>query len=99
MKEAVIETACRSAVGKAPKGFLSQTRPEHMGVTVVKELIRRTPGLNTQEIEDVIIGCSFPEAQQGLNLGRVLVSATGLPWLFGDSLFVAKIAAGTASVA
>ena len=79
MKEAVIVTACRSAVGKAPKGILSQTRPEHMGVTVLKELIRRTPGLNTEEIEDVIIGCSFPEAQQGLNLGRVLASATGLP--------------------
>jgi acetyl-CoA acyltransferase len=50
-----------------------------MGVTVLKELIRRTPGLNTEAIEDVIIGCSFPEAQQGLNLGRVLASATGLP--------------------
>ena len=79
MKEAVIVTACRSAVGKAPRGILSQTRPEHMGVTVLKELIRRTPGLNTEEIEDVIIGCSFPEAQQGLNLGRVLATATGLP--------------------
>ncbi len=79
MKEAVIVAACRTAVGKAPRGVLSKTRPEHMGVTVLKELIQRTPGLNTEDIEDVIIGCSFPEAQQGLNMGRVLVNALGLP--------------------
>jgi len=79
MREAVIVSACRTAVGKAPKGALSRTRPEHMGVTVLKDLIQRTAGLDTEEIEDVIIGCSFPEAQQGLNLGRVLVSSVGLP--------------------
>jgi acetyl-CoA acyltransferase len=79
MKEAVIVAACRTAVGKAPRGALAKTRPEHMGVTVLKELIQRTPGLNTEDIEDVIMGCTFPEAQQGLNIGRVLVNALELP--------------------
>ena len=79
MKEAVIVTAARTAVGKAPRGVLSQTRSETMGVAVLREVIRRTPGLEPQAIDDVIVGCSFPEAEQGVNLGRVLVMAAGLP--------------------
>ena len=79
MKEAVIVSAVRTAVGRAPRGALSQTRPEYMGVTVLKEVLRRTPGLDPMEIEDVIVGCTFPEAEQGLNLGRVLVAKAGLP--------------------
>ena len=79
MKEAVIVTAVRTAVGRAPKGILRKTRPEKLGVVVLKELIRRTPGLDPLEIEDVIIGNSTPEAEQGVNLGRVIVTAAGLP--------------------
>ncbi|MEW6264589.1 MAG: thiolase family protein [Thermodesulfobacteriota bacterium] len=79
MKEAVIVAAVRTAVGRAPRGALRQTRPEAMAVPVIKELVRRTPGLNPLEIDDLIIGTSFPEAEQGLNLGRALVSAAGLP--------------------
>lgn len=79
MKEAVIVAACRTAVGKAPKGILKDTRPEHMGVTVINELLKRAGNLNPELIDDVIVGCSFPEAEQGGNLGRVLAMSAGLP--------------------
>ncbi|MFH1035048.1 MAG: thiolase family protein [Pseudomonadota bacterium] len=79
MREAVIVAAARTAVGRAPKGALRQTRPEYMGVTVLKEVIKRTPGLDVKDIEDVVIGCTFPEAEQGLNIGRVIVQKAGLP--------------------
>jgi len=79
MNEAVIVSAARTAVGRAPRGALRQARPEHMGVTVLKGVLERTPGLDPMEIEDVIIGCTFPEAEQGLNLARVMVAKAGLP--------------------
>ena len=79
MKEAVIVAACRTAVGRAPRGTLRLTRPEYMGTEVVKEVIKRTPGLNPLDIDDVVMGCSFPEAEQGMNLARVLVQKSGLP--------------------
>jgi len=79
MREAVIVAACRTAIGRAPRGTLRLTRPEYMGTTVLKEVIRRTPGLDPKEIDDVVIGCTFPEAEQGLNLGRVIVQKAGLP--------------------
>lgn len=79
MKEAVIVSAVRTAVGKAPRGILCKTRPEDMGVPVIKELFKRTPGLEPIMIDDVIMGCTFPEAQQGLNVGRCLAQAAGLP--------------------
>jgi len=79
MREAVIVSAVRTAVGKAPRGTLKKTRPEHMGAEVIKELLNRTPGLDPAEIDDFIVGCSFPEAEQGMNLGRMLVLKAGLP--------------------
>jgi len=79
MKEAVIVAATRTAIGRANRGALRQTRPEYIGVTVLKEVINRTPNLNTKEIDDVIIGCTFPEAEQGLNIGRVIIQKAGLP--------------------
>jgi acetyl-CoA acyltransferase len=79
MKEAVIVAACRTAVGKAPRGMLKDVRPEHMGTTVLTELVKRAGNLDPNLIDDVIIGCTFPEATQGLNLGRVLVMSMGWP--------------------
>lgn len=79
MKEAVIVSAVRTAAGRAPRGILSKTRPERMGVPVIKELLNRTPGLDVMDVDDVIIGCTFPEAEQGVNIGRVLAQASGLP--------------------
>jgi acetyl-CoA acyltransferase len=79
MKEAVIVSSVRTAVGRAPKGSLRFTRPDYMGSVVVKEAIARAKGLDPAEIEDVILGCSFPEAEQGMNLGRIVALQAGLP--------------------
>jgi acetyl-CoA acyltransferase len=79
MKEAVIVAACRTAVGRAPRGALKDTRPEHMGTAVLGELVKRAGNLDPQLIDDVIIGCTFPESTQGLNLGRVLVMSMHWP--------------------
>ena len=79
MREAVIVAAARTAVGKAPHGMLRETRPDEMAASVIGELTRRLPGLKPEEIEDVIIGCAFPEAEQGLNMARVAALRAGLP--------------------
>ncbi|GAX88833.1 acetyl-CoA C-acetyltransferase [Effusibacillus lacus] len=79
MKEAVIVAGVRTAVGKAPKGSLRQVRPEDLGGIVIEELVRRTPGLDPAEIEDVIIGCAMPEGEQGTNLARIVAQRAGLP--------------------
>ena len=79
MREAVIVAACRTAVGKAPRGALKDTRPEKMGCAVLGDVLKRASDLDPQLIDDVIIGCSFPEFTQGNNLGRVLVMSMGWP--------------------
>ncbi len=79
MSEAVIVAAARTPVGKAPHGILRETRPDEMAAAVIRELTRRVPGLKPEEIEDVIIGCAFPEAEQGLNMARVAALRAGLP--------------------
>ena len=79
MKEAVIVSAVRTAVGKAPKGTLRDTRPDEMGAAVIKEAIARVPGLVLSEIEDVIMGCAMPEAEQGMNVARAAAIRAGLP--------------------
>ena len=79
MRDAVIVSAVRTAVGKAPKGTLRTTRPDEMGATVIKEALARVPGLETSEIEDVIMGCAMPEAEQGMNVARAAAIRAGLP--------------------
>ena len=79
MREAVIVTSLRTAVGKAPRGTLRHTRPDDMAAAVLSELLRRTPGLAAEEIEDVILGCAMPEAEQGMNMGRISSLRAGLP--------------------
>jgi len=79
MREAVIVAACRTAAGKAPRGILKDTRPEEMGTAVMADLVKRAGDLDPVLIDDVIIGCTFPEGTQGLNLGRVLVMSLGWP--------------------
>jgi acetyl-CoA acyltransferase len=79
MKDAVIVSAVRTAVGKAPKGTLRDTRPDDMGAAVIKEAIARVPGLSASEIDDVIMGCAMPEAEQGMNVARAAAIRAGLP--------------------
>src|SRR5213079_2169239 len=79
MKEAVIVSAVRTAVGKAPKGTLRDTRPDDMGAVAIKEAIARVSGLEASEIDDVIMGCAMPEAEQGMNVARAAAIRAGLP--------------------
>ena len=79
MKEAVIVSAVRTAVGKAPKGTLRDTRPDDMGAAAIKEAIARVPGLAASEVDDVIMGCAMPEAEQGMNVARAAAIRAGLP--------------------
>src|ERR671921_1469817 len=79
MKEAVIVSAVRTAVGKAPKGTLKNTRPDEMGAAVIEEAVRRAEGLEASEIDDVIMGCAMPEAEQGMNVARAAAIRAGLP--------------------
>src|SRR6202165_616244 len=79
MKDAVIVSAVRTAVGKAPKGTLRDTRPDDLGAAVIKEAIARVPGLEASEIDDVIMGCAMPEAEQGMNVARAAAIRAGLP--------------------
>lgn len=79
MQEAVIVAATRTAVGKAKKGSLRYTRPDDLGAVVVKELLKRVPEVDAKEIEDLIFGCAFPEAEQGMNVGRIIALRAGLP--------------------
>src|SRR5438128_2492641 len=79
MKEAVIVSAVRTAVGKAPKGTLRDTRPDDLGAAVIKEAIARVPGLEASEVDDVIMGSAMPEAEQGMNVARAAAIRAGLP--------------------
>ncbi len=75
----VIVAAVRTPVGKAKRGSLATVRPEEMATAVVKELLQRVNGLNPEEIDDLIIGCAFPEGQQGMNMARLIGLRAGLP--------------------
>src|SRR5215212_4549169 len=79
MADAFIVSAVRTPVGKAPNGALRYTRPDEMAATVISEALRRAPGLDPSEIDDVIIGCAMPEAEQGLNVARIASLRAGIP--------------------
>ena len=79
MQEAVIVSAVRTAVGKAPKGALRTVRPDEMAATVITEALRRAPGLDPSEVDDVILGCAMPEGEQGLNVARIASLRAGVP--------------------
>jgi acetyl-CoA acyltransferase len=79
MQEAVIVSAVRTAVGKAPQGTLRGTRPDELAAAVIGEALRRAPGIDAREIDDVILGCAMPEAEQGLNVARIASLRAGLP--------------------
>src|ERR1700736_2059678 len=79
MNDAVIVSAVRTAVGKAPGGTLRGTRPDDLGAAVIAEALRRAPGIEAREIDDVILGCAMPEAEQGLNVARIASLRAGIP--------------------
>src|SRR6202142_2256750 len=79
MKEAVLVSAVRTPVGKAPRGALRATRPDDLGAVAVRGALDRVPQLDRKEIDDVIIGCAMPEAEQGMNMARIIALRAGLP--------------------
>ncbi|HMD80365.1 MAG TPA: beta-ketoacyl synthase N-terminal-like domain-containing protein, partial [Anaerolineales bacterium] len=79
MNEAVIVSAVRTPVGKAKRGGLATVRPDEMAATTIQALLKRTPILDPALVEDVVIGCAFPEGEQGLNMARMIALRAGLP--------------------
>ena len=79
MTEAFIVSAVRTPVGKAPNGALRYTRPDEMAAITIGEALRRVPSLDPSEVEDVILGCAMPEAEQGLNVARIASLRAGVP--------------------
>ena len=79
MHDAVIVSATRTPVGKAPNGSLRTVRPDEMAAAVLSEALRRAPGVEPGDISDVILGCAMPEAEQGLNVARIASLRAGIP--------------------
>jgi acetyl-CoA acyltransferase len=77
--DAVIVSAVRTAVGKAPGGTLRGTRPDELGAAAIAEALKRAPGIDPGEVDDVILGCAMPEAEQGMNVARIASLRAGIP--------------------
>ena len=80
MKEAVIVSAVRTAVGRAKRGTLVDVRPDEMAAVVIKEALKRAAPVKAEDVEDVIVGCAFPEGEQGMNVARIALLRAGLPY-------------------
>src|SRR5246127_3517672 len=79
MREVVLVSSVRTPVGKAYKGTLRATRPDDLAAVAIKGALERVPQLDTKEIEDVVLGCAMPEAEQGMNVARIASLRAGLP--------------------
>ena len=79
MREAVIVSTARTAIGRAKKGSLRDTRPEYFASEMIKGLVDKTPGLEKSMVNDVILGCAMPEGEQGMNVARLITLAAGFP--------------------
>src|SRR4030043_2337257 len=78
-RDPVIVAAARTPIGKAKRGSLATVRPDDMAVAVIKDLLKRAEGLKPEDVNDVILGCSLPEGEQGLNMSRLVALRAGLP--------------------
>ncbi|MGC9197363.1 MAG: acetyl-CoA C-acyltransferase [Acidobacteriaceae bacterium] len=99
MRDAVIVSAVRTPVGKAPRGMLKNTRPDELGAVAVRAAVERVANLETREIDDVIMGCAMPEAEQGMNVARVLALRAGLPITVSAMTINRYCASGLQSIA
>jgi acetyl-CoA acyltransferase len=79
MRDAVIVSGVRTAIGKAPRGTLAAVRPDELAAGAIREAVRRAEGLEVEEIDDVVLGCAVPEGEQGLNVARLASARAGLP--------------------
>jgi acetyl-CoA acyltransferase len=78
-REPVIVAAARTAIGKAKRGSLATVRPDELAANVIRDLLQRAPALDPAEVDDVILGCAFPEGEQGMNMSRTVALRAGLP--------------------
>src|ERR1700678_185076 len=99
MKEVIIASAVRTAVGKAPRGTLRTTRPDDLAAYAINGALERVPQLDGTEIEDVILGCAMPEAEQGMNVARVASFRAGLPITCSGMTINRYCASGLQSIA
>jgi acetyl-CoA acyltransferase len=98
MKEAVIVSAVRTAVGRAKRGTLVDVRPDEMASVVIKEVLNRAELVKAEDVEDVIMGCCFPEAEQGLNVARVALLRAGLPYTVPGQTVVRACSSGLQAI-
>jgi acetyl-CoA acyltransferase len=99
MREAVIVSAVRTAVGKAPRGTLRSTRPDDLAAIAIRGALDRVPSLDAKEVEDVILGCAFPEAEQGMNFARLASFRAGVPITAGGMTVNRYCASGLQTIA
>jgi acetyl-CoA acyltransferase len=99
MREVVIASTVRTAIGKAPKGTLRSTRPDDLAAVAIQGVLDRLPSLDKKEVEDVIIGCAMPEAEQGMNVARIASLRAGLPVEAGAMTINRFCASGLQSIA
>jgi len=79
MREAVIVSRARTAIGRAKKGSLRDTRPEYFASKMIEGLVERTPGLEKNMVDDIVLGCAMPEGEQGMNVARLIGLSAGFP--------------------
>ena len=99
IQDAYIVAATRTPVGKAPRGMFRNTRPDEMLAHVLREVVAQAPGVDPSRIDDAIIGCAMPEAEQGMNVARIGVLLAGLPNVIAGQTINRFCAAGVQAVA
>ncbi|MEY3899293.1 MAG: acetyl-CoA acyltransferase, partial [Pseudomonadota bacterium] len=99
LQDAYIVSAIRTPIGKAPRGVFRHTRPDDLLVHTLKAALAQVPTLDPATIEDAIVGCAFPEAEQGLNVARMAVLLAGLPKTVGGVTVNRYCASGLTAIA
>ncbi|ALU87469.1 acetyl-CoA acetyltransferase [Herbaspirillum rubrisubalbicans] len=99
LQDAYIVAATRTPIGKAPRGMFKNTRPDDLLVRAIQSAVAQVPGLDPKLIEDAIVGCSFPEGAQGLNMARNAVLLAGLPNTIGGVTINRYCASGITAIA
>jgi len=98
-REVVIVNALRTPIGKAKRGSLTTVRPDDLAAMVIEELLKKTPELDLKEVEDVVIGCAFPEGEQGMNMARMIALRAGLPFSVPGETINRYCSSGVQSIA
>lgn len=99
IRDAVIVSAVRTAVGKSKRGGFATVRPDELAAAVIADLLKRSPGLDPADVEDVILGCAFPEGEQGLNMARTAALRAGLPYTVCGETVNRYCSSGSQSIA